>query len=59
MNVERVACLGKEESYWNDLLIEEIDSLVVTGRLLMEQQGKTMDRTSQYCHYHRCKRPRR
>ena len=31
MNAERVACFGKEESYWNDLLIEEMDSLVVNG----------------------------
>ena len=26
MNTERVACFGKEKSYWNDLLIEEMDS---------------------------------
>ena len=26
MNLERVACFGKEESYWNDSLIEEMDS---------------------------------
>ena len=28
MNAEGVACFGKEESYWNDLLIEEMDLLV-------------------------------
>ena len=26
MNVERVACFGKEESDWNDLLMEEMGS---------------------------------
>ena len=26
MNAKRVACFGKEESDWNDLLIEEMDS---------------------------------
>ena len=29
--------------------IEKIDSLFKTERLLLEQQGKIMDRTSQYC----------
>ena len=28
MNAERVACFGKEGSHWNDLLMEEMDSLV-------------------------------
>ena len=35
MNAERVACFGKEESYWNDLLIEEMDLFAETDRLLM------------------------
>ena len=39
--------------------VEEMDSLAKTDRLVMKQQGKTMDRTSQYCHYHHCNRPRR
>ena len=26
MNAERVTCFGKEESYWNHLLKEEMDS---------------------------------
>ena len=28
MNTERVACFGKEESYWSDLFMEEMDSYV-------------------------------
>ena len=28
MNAERVTCFSYEESYWNDLLTEEMDSLV-------------------------------
>ena len=30
--------------------IEEMDLLAETDRLLMEQQGKTVDRAIQYCH---------
>ena len=59
MNAERAVCFGKEESYWNDLLIEEMNSLAETDRLLMDQQVKTVDRTSRYHHYYRCKWPRR
>ena len=33
--------------------IEKMDSLAVTDRLLMEQQGKTVDKTIQYHHYYR------
>ena len=56
MNTERVACFGKEESYWNDLLIQR-DGFI--SRLLMEQQVKTVDRTIRYRHQHRCNWPRR
>ena len=50
MNAERVACFGKEESYWSYLLMEEMDWLAETDCLLMEQQVETVDITSQYHH---------
>ena len=47
MNAERVAYFGKKEIYWNVR-----DGFV--SQLLMEQQVKTVYRTSQNCHHHRC-----
>ena len=47
MNANRLACFSKEKSYWNELLIEEMDSLAKTYQLLMV---KTVDRTSRYRH---------
>ena len=39
MNFERVACFDKENSEWNHLEIEEMDSSIKADQLLMEQQA--------------------
>ena len=39
--------------------IEEMDSLAETDWHLVEQQGKTANKSSQYGHYYCFKRPRR
>ena len=39
--------------------IEEMNLLAETDWFVIEQQGKTMDRASQYRHYYCCNRPRR
>ena len=59
MNIEIVACFSKEESDWNNLSIEEMDSLAKTDQLLMEHKVKTVDSTSPYRHYYHFKRPRK
>ena len=46
---------GKKMTKMRKTKIEEMK----TDRFLMEQQGKTMDGTSQYHHCYRCNRPRR
>ena len=51
--------MGRKMANMRNTKVEEMDSLAETDRLVVKQQGKTMDRTSQYRHYHRCNRPRR
>ena len=51
--------MGRKMAKMRNTKVEEMDSLAETDRLVVKQQGKTMDRTSQYRHYHRCNRPRR
>ena len=49
----------KKKAKMRKMQTVKIDLLSKTEGLLMEQQGKTMDRTSQFHHYYGCNRPRR
>ena len=51
--------MGRKMAKMRKTEVEEMDSLAETDRLVMKQQGKTMDRTSQYRYYHHCNRLRR
>ena len=51
--------MGKKMTKMRKTKFEEMDSLAEADRLVMKQQGKTIDRNSQYRHYHHCNRPRR
>ena len=50
---------GRKKAKIRKKKTEKINFLFKTKQLLMTQQGKTVDRTSQYCHYYHCSMPRR
>ena len=48
--------MGRKKAKMRNKNTVSLYSLSKTERLFIEQQGKAMDRTSQYCHYYHCNR---